>query len=144
MKLITIIMAAIAVTGFLTIGRAFNASHAIYVQAKVLKSERVATESMAKADTLSRFADQTFVLFGVAGGIQIVRAIIGSAIYRTSHGKRNMNNPGPSIVDLCASRRDCPSSLSAGDKSSELWHTINIKMNERKRLCQSLPDFMES
>jgi hypothetical protein len=106
MKLMTIIMLAIAVTGFLTIGLAFNASHAIYVQAKVLKSEMVATESMAKADTLSRFADQTFVLFGVAGGIEIVLALIGSAIYHTSHGKRKRPNSEPSIVGYVASRRD--------------------------------------
>jgi hypothetical protein len=103
--MLKIIMLAIAFMGLFTMGLAFNASHAIYVQAKVLKSEIIAKESMAKVDTLSRFSDQTFTLFEVAGGIQIALALIGLAIYLKPQRKESMHHSETRIPGYVASWR---------------------------------------
>lgn len=92
MNMLKIIFYVIAFMGFFTIGFAVNANHTIHVQAKVLKSEIVEKQSMARTDTLSRFADQTFTLFEVVGGIQIALVLIGLAIYRKTKQKESMHH----------------------------------------------------
>ncbi len=93
MKMINAILVVIATIGLLCVISAFAISHAIYVQVKVLKTEMTLLENKAKADTLTQFADHACVFFGIAGAIQLVGALIGSAALRRAQRKREMRFP---------------------------------------------------
>ena len=78
----------VAVTGVISILVAMTASHAMYVQVKVIRTEIILPTSQAKAETLSKYADETCMFFGILGVIQLGCAIIGlGRIARTTAGK---------------------------------------------------------